>query len=86
MNMKVIKLSLYRLDVYFKNKDKAEMFSNYWKTTYPSDSFVSRVLCVEGMETNCKIVGYNYSFSGYPPKDVIDSYLELFPEEKEDFQ
>lgn len=81
--MKVIRLSDNRLDAYFKEKDRAEMFSNYWKTIYPSAGFRANVLCVEGMRTNCKLPLYNYSFNDYAPVDVIEGYLQLFPEERE---
>lgn len=74
-------------DVYFETKESAQLFSNYWGTVESSALEAEQTEILEGEEF-LERVGkpYKYTMNWYPPKDVIDGYLELFPEQKEDFQ
>ena len=71
-------------DVYFKTEGSAKQFINYLSTVtgkefqlYESRTF-SGVMRKRGV-----IYVYLYTLSNYVEPCVVDSYLELFPEEKE---
>lgn len=81
--MKVIEVSR-GYDVYFKTEESAQLFSNYWGTVEPSAFEAEQTKILEEAEFLEKVdQAYNYTLNWYPPKSVVDSYLELFPEEKE---
>lgn len=80
--MKVVK-HLRGLDVYFKTEKSATLFANYWLTIDPDKADQKNILSEEEY-TSDRCEGYNYTMNWYPPADVVEGFLNIFPEEKED--
>ena len=73
-----------RYDIYFKTEVSAKQFINYLSTVegrefqfYESETF-GGVMRNRGVSYE-----YLYTLSKYVDPIIVDSYLELFPEEKE---
>jgi hypothetical protein len=74
-----------KYDLYFKDKESCDLFSNYYF------SFTGKVLITHGTNNNlttAKAAGareeqYPYTVSNYVEHDIVKTYLALFPEEED---
>ena len=74
-----------KYDLYFKDKESCDLFSNYYL------SFTGNVLSIQMTSnglTTVKVAGvteeqYPYTVTNYVEHDVVKSYLALFPEEED---
>lgn len=85
--MKIIQgNSRHGLDLYFKDLESAQKFSNYWRTVDSHTTFISkyRVLDYSYVGEHLQDDGYLYTLNFFPDKSIVDSYLDIFPEELED--
>lgn len=82
--MKVFEAHPSRYDVYFKTEDSAKQFRNYLSTVTGKEFHLYESKDFSGVMKNRGVsYVYLYTLLDYIDSSVVESYLELFPEEKE---
>lgn len=71
-------------DVYFKTEVSAKQFINYLSTVTGKEFQLYKSQTFSGMVRHHGVsYEYLYTLSKYVEQSVVESYIELFPEEKE---